>query len=187
MYSVSNPLQMVACADKPAESRRWIRLATKQLTGVLAGCTLQLEEANSFGNGWRGGTAMQPRFHLRSALLGLIVLLSTLPHGRAAGADVVCDNVAGGSLRVLTINLLFSEIENRNTRLARIADFVAPPGEPPGADIISCRRSWAGSSFAPAAARGTSSGCSRIATWNSRRAALTSSPCPGCSPWEMLP
>lgn len=79
---------------------------------------------------------MQPRFHLRSALLGLIVLLSTLPHGRAVSADVVCDDVAGESLRVLTINLLFSEIENRNTRLARIADFVAPPGEPPRADII---------------------------------------------------
>ena len=78
---------------------------------------------------------MQPRSRLRAALLGLVVLLSTLPHGRAVNADPVCDDVAGKSLRVLTINLLFSEIDNRNTRLGRIADFVAPSGEP-RADII---------------------------------------------------
>ena len=80
---------------------------------------------------------MQPQFHLRTALLGLIVLLSILPYGRAASADAACDDVAGREvLQVLTINILFSEIENRNTRLARIADFVAPPGQPLRADII---------------------------------------------------
>ena len=81
---------------------------------------------------------MQSQFHLRTALLGLIVVLSILPYGRAArSADVVCDDVAAsGLLQVLTINILFSEIENRNTRLARIADFVAASPDAPRADII---------------------------------------------------
>jgi hypothetical protein len=46
MGSLTNPLQIVTCADKASESRGWILLATKQ--GALAGCPLQLEEANSF-------------------------------------------------------------------------------------------------------------------------------------------
>lgn len=46
-----------------------------------------------------------------------------------------CDDVAGrGYLNVLTINLLFSEIENRETRLQTIADFIA--GQTDHVDII---------------------------------------------------
>jgi maltose 6'-phosphate phosphatase len=46
-----------------------------------------------------------------------------------------CDDVADrGHLNVLTINLLFSEIENRESRLQAIADFIA--GQSDHADII---------------------------------------------------
>lgn len=65
---------------------------------------------------------MQPWSHLRFTLLGLIALLWTLPYGRAASADPVCDD--DGVLNVLSINLFALEIEHRDERLAIIADYV---------------------------------------------------------------
>ena len=49
MYSLSDPFQIVACADNASEARRWILLAHETAhRRPLAGCTLQLEEAYCF-------------------------------------------------------------------------------------------------------------------------------------------
>jgi maltose 6'-phosphate phosphatase len=64
----------------------------------------------------------------RPTSLFFFTIVLCLPHlSRAASneRDVQClDVVNRGMLNVLTINILFSEIENRNTRLDRIAQFV---------------------------------------------------------------
>ena len=68
--------------------------------------------------------------HLRTSLLNSLVLLCTilllLPHAVSASE---CGKSEGGQLRlqVLTVNLLFSEIETRDERLERIAAFIADP------------------------------------------------------------
>jgi len=81
---------------------------------------------------------MQPKLQFGATLLGLLALLSIFPAvSTARSAEAVCDDVAArGIFQVLTINILFSEVENRDTRLARIADFVVPAGEAPRAEII---------------------------------------------------
>lgn len=70
---------------------------------------------------------MQPRRHLRNALAGLVALLFLLSPTKVAWSqDAACNDVAErGHLTVLTINLLFSEIETRPQRLADIAAFAA--------------------------------------------------------------
>jgi len=69
--------------------------------------------------------------HLRTSLLDSLVLLCAilllLPHAVSASE---CGEVAeDGQLRlqVLTVNLLFSEVETRDERLERIAAFIADP------------------------------------------------------------
>jgi maltose 6'-phosphate phosphatase len=60
---------------------------------------------------------------IRAAALAA-VLLALLPRA-ASGSQAVCaDTAARGRLNVLTINLLFTEIQQRDLRLERIADFV---------------------------------------------------------------
>ncbi len=54
-----------------------------------------------------------------------VILFSILPVSPAWSARSVCPDVSSrGYISVLTINLLFSEIEDRELRLTRIADFV---------------------------------------------------------------
>ncbi|OGL43473.1 MAG: hypothetical protein A2161_15830 [Candidatus Schekmanbacteria bacterium RBG_13_48_7] len=54
----------------------------------------------------------------------LAVSLVILPQPLFAQKQSQCDDVANrGHINVLTINLLFSELQERNTRLQRIADF----------------------------------------------------------------
>jgi maltose 6'-phosphate phosphatase len=85
---------------------------------------------------------MQPPSSFRAGLAGLITLLSLLPvtTGVAWGQNAVCPDVAErGYLDLLTINLLFSEVETRDARLAALAEFIAPDdgaGAAPLADVI---------------------------------------------------
>ena len=64
---------------------------------------------------------------LRNPFYGLLGVLFLLLHAYPASAgQTACDDVASnGRLNILTINLLFSEIETRDARLASIAEFVA--------------------------------------------------------------
>lgn len=62
---------------------------------------------------------------LRIVALGLFVWASSTTPVRAAE----CFDVAGRGLRLLTINLLFSEVETRDERLQAIADFASGDGE----------------------------------------------------------
>ena len=81
---------------------------------------------------------MKFKFSLPKTVLGLLAAALLLPAASAAGpaeaADPKCRDVADrGHLNVLTLNLLFSEIENRDARFGLIADFVeaeAALGEP---------------------------------------------------------
>ena len=58
----------------------------------------------------------------RLCMVAMLAAARLAPH--AALADPKCDDVGlRGSLNVLTINLLFSEIAHRDERLARVADF----------------------------------------------------------------
>jgi maltose 6'-phosphate phosphatase len=68
---------------------------------------------------------MLRRIKLHGVAVGLAALLLLLPYANLAwGAR--CDDVAGrGYLRILTINLLFSEIDDRDRRLGIIANFIA--------------------------------------------------------------
>ena len=66
---------------------------------------------------------MRPR--LRGAACGLAALMFLLSHAGVAWA-AVCGDVAGrGYLKILTLNLLFSEVDDRDERLDTIARYVA--------------------------------------------------------------
>ena len=68
---------------------------------------------------------MRVRSKLRGAACGLAALMILLSHAEVAWA-AKCNDVAGrGFLKILTLNLLFSEIEDRDNRLDDIADYVA--------------------------------------------------------------
>ena len=57
----------------------------------------------------------------RLCMVAMLAAARLAPH--AALADPKCDDVGlRGSLNVLTINLLFSEIAHRDERFARVAD-----------------------------------------------------------------
>ncbi len=70
---------------------------------------------------------MGSRRDSRKVVVGLVVFgLLFFPIFRAESNAAVCRDVnARGQISVLTINLLFSEINERNLRLGRIANFVA--------------------------------------------------------------
>lgn len=70
---------------------------------------------------------MRLLFHPRGTLVGVIALACLLSSAKTAWSrEAVCDDVAHrGHLNVLTINLLWDEVETRNERLARIAAAVA--------------------------------------------------------------
>jgi maltose 6'-phosphate phosphatase len=66
-------------------------------------------------------------FYPRDALVGLIALMCLLSSAQVTwGREAVCDDVAErGHLNILTINLLWDEVELREQRLADIAAAVA--------------------------------------------------------------
>lgn len=71
-------------------------------------------------------TAHLKRMFSGGALILIYFLFISVPWA----APSACQDVAGrGYISVLTINLLFSEIEQRDLRLARIADFVKQQSE----------------------------------------------------------
>ena len=69
---------------------------------------------------------MKSTLHLIRVFVGTaVILFFLLPIFSAWSAPSACPDVASrGYINVLTINLLFSEIEDRDLRLTRIADFV---------------------------------------------------------------
>lgn len=68
---------------------------------------------------------MGMRSRLRVVACSLAALMFLLPHAGAAWA-AKCNDVADrGFLKILTLNLLFSEVEDRDERLDTIANFVA--------------------------------------------------------------
>ena len=69
---------------------------------------------------------MKPQSLFRSTIAGFIALACLLPLGRAAWAqDPVCSDVAErGYLTILTVNILYSETRNRNSRLTELVDFI---------------------------------------------------------------
>lgn len=77
---------------------------------------------------------MSVRCNLFKYSVLLAVFLFLLPTNVSAwwwNGDAQCDDVAeNGVLNVMTINLLFSEIENRDERLEAIADFIADSSDP---------------------------------------------------------
>ena len=69
---------------------------------------------------------MRSFFRLMKLALLFAVMLILVPHSSfARSRQAQCLDVAGrGNLNVLTINLLFTEMEDRESRLEKIADFI---------------------------------------------------------------
>lgn len=63
---------------------------------------------------------MKTLFTVKNALVGLVTVIFFLPHLAVAGGEQCSQD---GYLNILTINILFSEIENRDQRLNNIATF----------------------------------------------------------------
>jgi len=72
----------------------------------------------------KGGDPMKSFISLGKFIFAFSVLLILIPNSSLAWSQQAqCGNV-NGSLNVLTINLLFSEVKNRETRLTDIANFI---------------------------------------------------------------